>query len=521
MTLARMARFSLLLLMVTLLLFGTLPATAAETNNSSFQRTWARTDLPVQEDRVDRTWMWGPGAFTAGLLEDYQQSPGGQRVVQYFDKSRMEINNPDADRASNWYVTNGLLARELITGAMQVGDNAFVQRSPANVHVAGDPDPAAPTYAAFSKLMSYAPIPQGWTLIQTVDAAGNVGADDSLAGYGVSAAVHVPETNHMVASVFWDFMTSQGMVYENGSYHNGQLFESVVYATGLPLTEAYWTTVRVDGNLRQVLVQVFERRVLTYTPDNPEGWRVEAGNVGRHYYSWRYAGQEPVPAPVPEAPVIVLDPGHDANSGGALGNEYQYVMRTALFTKTVLENAGYTVYLTRPDNGTLLYGDPALMPPNAATMDAGYNQGYAHTTRALELQPDLYISLHYNAAGSSAVGGMTTYYCDFGGGQNRVLAEIVTEELLSAMRSVGYEPPYAQASEDGSIGKVYGHLATLGNVYSAPFAFESNRLAGIPAVLTEPLFMTNPAELALIEQDATHQAFAAAYLRAVDRYFGR
>ena len=37
-----------------------------------------------------------------------------------------------------------------------------------------------------------------------------------------------------------------------------------------------------------MLVQAFERRVLTYTPSNSDGWKVEAGNVGRHYYEWRY-----------------------------------------------------------------------------------------------------------------------------------------------------------------------------------------------------------------------------------------
>jgi hypothetical protein len=35
-------------------------------------------------------------------------------------------------------------------------------------------------------------------------------------------------------------------------------------------------------------LQCFERRCLTYTPDNPEGWQVEFGNIGRHYYQWRY-----------------------------------------------------------------------------------------------------------------------------------------------------------------------------------------------------------------------------------------
>jgi hypothetical protein len=37
-----------------------------------------------------------------------------------------------------------------------------------------------------------------------------------------------------------------------------------------------------------VMVQVFERRVLTYTADNPPAFQVEMGNIGQHYYQWRY-----------------------------------------------------------------------------------------------------------------------------------------------------------------------------------------------------------------------------------------
>jgi hypothetical protein len=57
-------------------------------------------------------------------------------------------------------------------------------------------------------------------------------------------------------------------------------------------------TVNLGGTPTNVLVQAFERRVLTYTPSNASGWRVEAANVGRHYYQWRYltTGGEPVEA---------------------------------------------------------------------------------------------------------------------------------------------------------------------------------------------------------------------------------
>ncbi len=47
----------------------------------------------------------------------------------------------------------------------------------------------------------------------------------------------------------------------------------------------------VGGVEKWVLAQLFERRVLTYTPDNPQGWHVEMGNVGQHYYTWRYGTQ--------------------------------------------------------------------------------------------------------------------------------------------------------------------------------------------------------------------------------------
>jgi hypothetical protein len=240
--------------------------------------------------------MWGPGPNTPALSETYQESPDHQRLVQYFDKTRMEITHPDGDASSIWYVTNGLLAKELITGQIQTGDNSFETYAPAPVNVAGDAnDPNGPTYATFNGLMSYGAIPNGWVITQTVDRAGNVGADTGLSSYNVAAIDVGAPTHHTVASVFWDFMNSSGTVYQNGNYASAKLFDNPFYATGYPLTEPYWTNVLVGGVQEQVLVQVFERRVLTFTPSNPDGWKVEAGNVGLHYYLWRYGTPPPKP----------------------------------------------------------------------------------------------------------------------------------------------------------------------------------------------------------------------------------
>jgi len=283
------------------------PVSAAPTGHDAFMDTWARSDLPVAAGRISRTWMWGPEPFTTPLREPYADAPGGTRLVQYFDKSRMEITDPALDRSSPWYVTNGLLAKELITGQLQLGDATFEPHPPAQVNVAGDPDdPTAPTYATFGSLLATPPLPVGTLVTQTLDRSGTVGEDPALARYGVVASVHVPETNHSVASVFWAFMNSRGTVYTSWRFREDALFPNPFYATGFPITEPYWTRVRVGGTPRDVLVQCFERRCLTYTPDNPPGWQVEAGNVGQHYYRWRYEqlGQVPQDAGVYELATV-------------------------------------------------------------------------------------------------------------------------------------------------------------------------------------------------------------------------
>ena len=263
-----------------------------------FYDRWARTDLPVEQGIVERTWMWGPEPYTEGMFEPYADSPGGERLVQYFDKSRMEINHPDQPADNLWFVTNGLLVVEMVDGRIQVGDEEFEDSQPAEVPIAGDPDDQfGPTYADINDygLRGEPATTIGTTLDMTVQ-NGNVVSDDAFADYGVTAAyrVTVPGIDHTVASVFWDFMNSSGIVFEDEEYVEDNLFENPFYATGYPITEAYWANVLVGGTERDVLWQCFERRCLTYTPGNPEGFLVEAGNVGQHYYRWRHGDAQPV-----------------------------------------------------------------------------------------------------------------------------------------------------------------------------------------------------------------------------------
>lgn len=261
--------------------------------NDHFENRWEWTDLPVATNVVDRTWMWGPGPYTEGMMEPYVETPGGLREVQYFDKARMEINNPFSADDGLWFVTNGRLVVEMVEGFYQVGDVEFDHSpQPAQQHIAGDPDNSlSPTYADISTygLLNAAALETGTVITQTF-ATGEIGNNPDLASHGVTAAHHVqvPGISHNVASVFWDFMNSETTVWDGSQYVTDSLFLNPFYATGYPITEAYWASVFVAGTQQDVLWQCFERRCLTYTPQNEPGWQVEAGNVGQHYYQWRH-----------------------------------------------------------------------------------------------------------------------------------------------------------------------------------------------------------------------------------------
>ncbi len=151
----------------------------------------------------------------------------------------------------------------------------------------------------FNSLLDVAPLAEDLPITQTLARNGAVGSDSLLASYGVFGSYLDQTTGHRVASVFWDYLNSTGLIASTDGPVEGLLFEPWFFATGLPITEAYWSRVKVADVVQDVLTQCFERRCLTYTPANELAWRVEMGNVGLHYYSWRYPE---VPGP-PEPPV--------------------------------------------------------------------------------------------------------------------------------------------------------------------------------------------------------------------------
>ena len=293
------------------------PAQALSFSSPFFRRTWQRADYPVAIGATQRGYTWGASPFFSSY-EPYVDSPNGQRQVEYFDKARMEISQPTYNSNSDYYVTNGLIVKEMVTGEEQIGDDVFAQRFPAyDIPVAGDAGPSNPTavtYGSFYALNTFynpgpaganddTPLFNGPAILErqpdrtneranlTIVKGGSVGRNDLLGSLeGLNYVYYDSALGHNIPKVFWDFLNQSGSIYDGANIVNGTVV-NWLSTMGYPISDAYWTRTNVSGVPRDVLVQLYERRVLTYTPTNPDPYKVEMGNVGQHYYNWRYNAQ--------------------------------------------------------------------------------------------------------------------------------------------------------------------------------------------------------------------------------------
>jgi len=256
---------SFLLLCVAIVVASFAPVGVAAAQNFAapqFASVW-RAD----ENRVPN--FWGPvGAASDGIQEPYN---GGTRLVQYFDKGRMEVTNGQ--------VTFGLLATQMVTGDIQQGDASFRHFAPSLVKVAGDADGLGPSYRTIadnrSQLLAPRDAKPGQEIGFLFDKNNTliVGPNPATPGGPIANSAYDSATRHNVLATFADYRARAGM---------GTI--------GLAISEPFAAYFTVGGVERAIAVQVFERRVLTYTEGNPPDFRVEMGNIGQHFLNWAANG---------------------------------------------------------------------------------------------------------------------------------------------------------------------------------------------------------------------------------------
>ena len=310
----------LLVGLAALMLCAGLPV-GATTISPAFRTLWGQTDQDPGAVPV-----WGPEAFTDELNEAYAEAPGGNRIVQYFDKGRMEFGGmPQAPT-----ITAGLLATELITGKTQTGNASSKSEGAARVPVVGDPTNTWPTYASLDVLRTmkndgngpvsrfYNPDGKFTTLPDA--------ANDPLAAYASTDSV----TGHSLPKAFDDF--------RNDPRHP-------LATVGLAITEPTWAKVAVGGQPKTVLVQAFERRVLTDTPSNADPYKVEFGNIGQHYYRWRYSKSGGNETPIVSGVAPEFRPAYSSGYGMGLGKPTIPNASSAEAVSVVEMDQGYMLYV--------------------------------------------------------------------------------------------------------------------------------------------------------------------------------
>ena len=184
---------------------------------------------------------------------------------------------------------------------------------------------------------------------------------------------------------------------------------------------------------------------------------------------------------------VVIDPGHGGSDTGAIGyvgsQEKDICLAVAKKVRSALANYGINAIMTRET-------DRDVFAPDT---DANQELQARVNVQTTNPSAEIFVSIHCNAFTNPATGGTETYYYA-GSPQGYRLANFVNEELLRA-----------------------GGLSNRG-VKTAKFYVIKN--SGVPAILTELGFITNPAEEQLLSNENYQTKIADGIARGISRYFG-
>ena len=180
--------------------------------------------------------------------------------------------------------------------------------------------------------------------------------------------------------------------------------------------------------------------------------------------------------------VVALDPGHGGDDSGAVGSglkESDVNWKIAQACKAELENyAGVTVVLTRTQNEC-----PTL---------------YERVERAVNQGAKVFVSLHINSTERSSADGAEVYYPN-GSSYNKAAHETgkqLSQNILDELTALGLQDRGIKVRNsennskypDGSLRDYYGVIANA-------------REMGIPGIIVEHAFITNPEDNAKLRDD--------------------
>ncbi len=199
----------------------------------------------------------------------------------------------------------------------------------------------------------------------------------------------------------------------------------------------------------------------------------------------------PNPSPL-QGKIVCVDPGHGGTAEtdhfrvGPTGEREEWIdLRVALILRDLLEQRGATVLLTRTEDVAVGLQDRARM--------------------AVDANADVFISIHHNATADPAVNFPIIYY--HGNASENQASVALAEHLGRRIAKAMYDkkPPISVVS-DHTIFPNSG-AAVLRHSY------------GIPGVIGEASFFSNPAEELRLKDPDHNRREAVAYVQALEDFF--
>lgn len=230
----------------------------------------------------------------------------------------------------------------------------------------------------------------------------------------------------------------------------------------------------------------------------------------------------PRPVPVPEKPLIAIDPGHGGVDPGAVGvgevYEKTITLAAARELRRHLEATGrYRVVLTRDKDIFVRLRDRVAI--------------------AREAGADLFISLHADSIGSTAIRGLSVYTLSDQASDREAEMLAAKENRADAIAGMNL------ATENDQVASILINLAQRDTMnHSKRFANTAlehlrrevkllpnkpHRQAGfavltapdVPSVLVEMGYLSSPADANLLNSQAYRERLARSMTRGIDAYF--